>query len=220
MSERKDSRKGDRLFAAVASFLVRPFSDLACLIGWIGSSIVFLGFSSIIGGPSEGDAAVSVYSTWAVAHGRLACAYPATTTFHFPSIADPYTYIAPLYPLLSGAVASLTRIGHAVPFPNANQMGPTVPRPWWQCSNWSSQSGAILPTVRIGYICWLPLMIGAIFLIRSAGRGKSGWEIVALFLLALLPPVMECLTDYFHPQDLLALAFVLMATAASCEVDG
>ena len=214
MSEEQNVRAGDRLFAAVASWLIRPLSDLACLIGWIFSSIVFLGLTSFVGGPAEGDAAVSVYSTWAIAHGRLACAYPATTTFHFPSIANPYTYIAPLYPLLSGAVASLARIGHAVPFPTSYQMGPHCSKALAAMFQWSGQAGAILPTVRIGYLCWLPLMIGAILLLRAAGRGNCGWEMASLFLLAILPSVMECLTDYFHPQDLVAMAFVLFAIAS------
>lgn len=213
MSHAPDVKAGDRFFDTVAAWLVRPISDLLCLIGWIASSIVFLGFASLVGGPTEGDAAVSVYSTWAIAHGRLACAYPSATTFHFPSIADPYTSIAPLYPLLSGAVASLTRIGHAVPFPTSYQMGPNCSKALAAMFKWSGHSGAILPTVRIGYLCWLPLMIGAIALLRAAGRGKCGWEIAALFLLAILPPVMECLTNYFHPQDLAAMGFVLLAIA-------
>ena len=213
MSIAPDVKVGDRFFVAIASWLLRPLSDLACIIGWIGSSIVFLGFTALVGGPTEGDAAVSVYSTWAIAHGRFACAYPSATTFHFPAIADPYTYVAPLYPLLSGAVASLARIGHAVPFPTPYQMGPNCSRALVAMFNWSGHSSAILPTVRIGYLCWLPLMIGTIALLRSAGRGKCGWEIASLFLLALLPPVMECLTNYFHPQDLVAMAFVLLALA-------
>jgi hypothetical protein len=198
---------------ATAAWLVRPLSDLACIIGWIVSSIVFLGFTAFVGGPTEGDAAVSVYSTWAIAHGRLACAYPGATTFHFPAIADPYTYVAPLYPLLSGVVASLARIGHTVPFPTASQMRPDCSRALAAMFIWSGHSAAILPTIRIGYLCWLPLMIGAIAVLRSSGRGKCGWEIASLLLLAMLPPVMECLTNYFHPQDLVAMALVLLAIA-------
>jgi hypothetical protein len=213
MSEKQDVRASDRPFAAVASWMLRPLSDLVCFIGWVASTVVFLGLTSFVGGPTEGDAAVSVYSTWAIAHGRLACAYPGATTFHFPSIADPYTYVAPLYPLFSGAVAFLARIGHAVTFPTLNQTGPHCSRALVAMFSWSSQSGAILPTVRIGYLCWLPLMIGAIALLRVAGRGNCGWETTSLFLLAVLPPVMECLTNYFHPQDLLAMGLVLMSIA-------
>jgi hypothetical protein len=213
-SEERDVRAGEGLFGALAAWLIRPLSDLACLIGWIVSSIVFFGLTSFVGGPAEGDAAVSVYSTWAIAHGRLACAYPGATTFRFPSIADPYTYIAPLYPLFSGAVAALARIGHAVPFPTSSQMGPHCSTAAVAMFRWSGQAGAILPTVRIGYLCWLPLMIGAILLLRAAGRGNSGWEVAALLFLAILPSVMECITDYFHPQDLLAMGLLLIAVAA------
>jgi hypothetical protein len=213
MNEQQGTRPGDGLFAAIGGWLLRPLSDLACLIGWTVSSIVFLGLTSWVGGPAEGDAAVSVYSTWAIAHGRLACAYPTASMFHFPSIANPYTSIAPLYPLFSGTIASLTRIGHSVPFPTSSQMGRHCTTALVAMFHWSSKVGAILPTVRIAYLCWLPLMIGAILLLRAVGRGNSGWEVATLLLLAVLPPVMECLTDYFHPQDLLAMGFVLMAIA-------
>lgn len=215
LSERQNTRVGDPVFAAIHSWLLRPLSDFACLIGWIMSSIVFLGLGYLTGGPSEGDAAVSVYSTWAIAHGHLACAYPMATTFRFPSISDPYTYIAPLYPLFSGAVSSLSRIGHAVPFPTSIQMGPHCSKALVAMYGWSSQSGAILPTVRIGYLCWIPLMIGIIALLRAAGRGKCGWEIATVLFVAMLPTEVECLTNYFHPQDLFAMAFVLLAVAGA-----
>ena len=35
---------------------------------------LFVGLIALVGGVVVGDAAVSIYSTWAVAHGELACA--------------------------------------------------------------------------------------------------------------------------------------------------
>ena len=77
----------------------RPLSALGCFIGWIVSTALFFGLSALLGGPSEGDAVESLYSTWAVAHGHFSCVYPLKAAHHVASIARPTTFIAPLYPL-------------------------------------------------------------------------------------------------------------------------
>src|ERR1019366_2818573 len=101
--------------AALASWLDRPLSRLWCVIGWLTSSALFVGIIAMLGGPSESDANEFVYSTWAIAHGHLACAYSPGTVLNLPGISKPGPFIAPLYPLLSGAVAALLRIGHSIP---------------------------------------------------------------------------------------------------------
>jgi hypothetical protein len=67
--------------------------------------------------------------------------------------------------------------------------------------------------LRIGYVGWLVLAAGFIAWLRVTGRGRCGWEVVGLFLLASLPPVTMCLAEYFHPQDMIAMGFVLVGLA-------
>jgi hypothetical protein len=202
------SRRG----SLIASWLIRPISSIWCVFSWLGASAIFFGLADALGGPTEGDAAESVYSTWAVAHGHLACIYPQGT-FRTNNLADPFALTAPLYPLLSGAVAALLRIGRSVAFPSTNQLGPQCSTAFREMFGWSVKSSAILPTIRLSFIVWPILLGGTIMLLRAVGRGRCGWEPMAVFLLACTPPVLMCLVSFFHPQDLLAMGLALGALA-------
>ncbi len=195
------------------SWMDRPLSALGCFIGWIVSTALFFGLSALLGGPSEGDAVESLYSTWAVAHGHFSCVYPLKAAHHVASIARPSTFIAPLYPLLSGAVAALLRIGHDVAFPSTPQLGPNCSAAVTAMYHWSLSSNAVLPSIRIAYLGWLILMGGTIALLRASGRGRTRWEVAALLLLAVAPPALESIVIYLHPQDLIALGLILGALA-------
>jgi hypothetical protein len=202
---------------ATASWLDRPLSRRQCQIGWLFAIIVFLALTALIGGPVQGDASVSVYSTWLIAHGHLACAYEVHRDNSLPGLINPFTRIAPLYPLLSGVVAAILRLGHSVPFPSAAQLGPHCSTATLAVFHWAVNSQVISPTIRIGYLTWLPLMAGVIALLRVSGRGRCRWEPLMLLLVAIVPPVAMCLTEYFHPQDLLAMGLILIGVARARE---
>jgi hypothetical protein len=206
---------GERKRPSVADLLDRPLSSFWCLMSWIASTIVFVGLSALLGGPTQGDVAETVYGTWSIAHGNLSCAYPSSGGTHLNDLARPLALAAPLYSLLSGAVAALLRIGHSVAFPTSESFGPGCSTGFLAMYHWSIRSDAILPTIRIGYIVWLPLLAGVVALLRASGRGHRGWEPLAALLVAATPSVLQCLTFYFHPQDLLALGLILIAIAFS-----
>ncbi len=190
-------------------WLARPLSTRSCFVGWLVSTILFIAATAVLGGPVQGDAAVSVYSTWAIAHGHFACAYSPRGTYDFPPFVRPYAMIAPLYPLISGGLLGLMHATNTVPFPTTAQLGRNCSTALVAIYHWSFRSDLIVNTIRCGYLVWLPLLGGAILLLRAGGRGRSRWEPATLCSLALLPPVLECLLTYFHPQDLLALGLVL-----------
>ena len=79
--------------------------------------------------------------------------------------------------------------------------------------NWSLRTNVIDPTINVGYLIWLPLLVGAILVLRATRRGHTRWEPFALLGLAVLPPVLECLLTYFHPQDILAIGLALCSIA-------
>lgn len=197
----------------VYAWLNQPLRASWCIIGWIAATIVFMVVVQLLGGPTQDDVSVSAYSTWSVAHGHLACVYSPLSTHYFPPIASPYTMIAPLYPLISGAVLGITHAWGSAPFPTMAQLGPGCSHALVAIMNWSFKTNVIGPTIEVGYLMWLPLMVGAILLLRSSGRGRTRWEPVSLFGLAVLPPVLECLVTYFHPQDLLAIGLALSSLA-------
>ena len=141
-----------------------------------------------------------MYSTWAIAHGHLACAFPANTA---------YAYAAPGYPLASGAIAALTRVGSSLPFPSTAALGPHCATALPAMSEWSSKTGALSATVDIGYIGWLFLMAGTVAFLHAVGRGRCRWEPLTLIVLACLPPVWGAIETVFHPQDLMAMGLAL-----------
>jgi hypothetical protein len=193
-------------FSKWKSRLEQPLSQGWCALGWLFSTTVFVGLTRLIGGLTTGDASDSVNTTWAIAHGIPSCGYAAGNQFGLP-------YTGPFYPLLSGGLAAALRIGQSAPFPTRGQMGSHCSTAIVAMYHWSVRSHALLPTVRIGYVTWFILMGGVVAVLRASGRGRCGWEPVALVFVALAPPVYMCLHEYFHPQDLAALGLVLAGIA-------
>jgi hypothetical protein len=188
------------------SRLEMPLSQWWCALSWFVASATFVGLTRLLGGVTTGDASDSVNTTWALAHGIPSCGYASGNQFGLP-------YTGPLYPLLSSGVAALLRIGHSTPFPTRTQMGPHCSTAIMAMYHWSVRSHALLSTVQIGYVSWFLLMGGVVALLRATGRGRCGWEPVALMIVAIAPPVYMCLHEYFHPQDLAAMGLVLAGIA-------
>jgi hypothetical protein len=186
--------------------LDRPLSAKWCVIGWLVASAIFVGFVRLLQGPTDADSVVSVYSTWAIAHGQWACAYPSDKGGGFP-------FIGPLYPLLSGGLAALTHVGGSLPFPSPSTMGPHCANAVEAMTHWSMRSNADQSTVRLGYLSWLFLAGGVVALLRAVGRGRCGREPLALALIACSPAVWMPLQQYFHPQDILAVGLILGSLA-------
>src|ERR1700722_12924191 len=195
--------------------LDRPLSTAGCILGWVIASIVFLGFTACIGGPVQGDSALSVFTTWAIAHGNVACAYSLSGVHNLPTLARPNAYLPPLYPLFSSGVLALTHVTYNVPFPTSAQLGAHCLTSDAAMFQWASRANAIMPTIRIGYLTWIALMAGTISLLRASGRGRSGWEPATLLFLAVSAPVFESLTEYFHPQDIIAMGLILGSLACA-----
>jgi Glycosyltransferase family 87 len=190
-------------FARLDRTFSSPLSNVFCVLGWCVATALFVTIVNLLGGPTSGDANVSVFVTWSLAHGHLACGYPA------PGVLG-YAPTAPLYPLLTGVLAALFRIGHHVPFPSSSQLGANCVHSTAAINHWALAANAWSPTLRLGFIGWLFLMAGVITLLRSSGRGRCGWEPLTLILVACTPPVVMCLAQYFHPQDMVALGLALM----------
>lgn len=203
-----------RCETSIRSWLIRPVSDFWCVMSWIGASALFFALCQLLGGPTESDAAETVYGTWLVANGHLSCIYPAISAGQFNDIASPFALTAPLYPILSGVAAAVFRIGHAVSFPSDGALGVQCRNAFQSVYTWSVHANAITPTIHESYFVWIALLGGTVALIRSSGRGRSSSEVGAVFLVACLPTVLMCITYYLHPEDLLATGLCLAGTAA------
>jgi len=193
----------------------RRLSSLGCVIGWIVSTICFFGVSFALGGPSEGDATESAYSTWAIEHGRFACTYFHLTGATFAHPLRPDALMAPLYPLVAGAFAALFRIGSHTPFPTIAQMGPHCVNAVAAMSHWQYNSAAIMPTINLSYLVWPVLLTAIIVLVRASGQGHTGWEVVAGLTAGCSPLIFDSFVGFFHPEDILALSLIMLGLAAT-----
>ena len=203
---RETAPDGNRWLPALTDELNRPLSNWFCVLGWLASAGLFVALVAIFLGPSITDVDESTFSTWAIQHGQIACAYPAVSEPNEPPV-------APLYPLLSAGIAAVTQIGHRTPFPSTAALGPSCHNADNAMHHWYLRSAALIPTTWIGCVCWLALMAGVIAWLRASGRGRTGWEPLTLLVVAGLLPVWMCVQSYFHPQDLLALGLALSAMA-------
>jgi hypothetical protein len=162
--------------------------------------------ATLWGGPTSADAPAPDNTTWLIAHGDFGCAYP-------PAGSVVYQTTAPLYPLISGGLAAVARIGHTQSFPSSLQMGRACSQAAAALYQWSFDSNALAPTLRLGYVSWLALLAGVVFLMRALRKGGTRLEVVTLALVACVPSVYMPLFQYFHPEDLLATGFALVGVA-------
>ena len=188
-------------------WLDRPLGGWSCVLGWLIALVIFVGLTTLFGGLTELDALLSTYSSWFIAHGNFACAYP-------PGSSVGIALTAPLYTLVSGGLSFLFGVGHGVTFPTQPVLGSRCLTWLGPIRHWSTQTSALTPTLRFGYLGWLALMVGVVAMLRACRRGKTGWEPLTLILIACTPPVFMCLQSLFHPQDLLAMGLILCGVAS------
>jgi uncharacterized membrane protein len=165
-----------------------------------------LAISTLWGGPTSADAPAPDNTTWLIAHADFGCAFP-------PTASVVYQTTAPLYPLISGGLAAVEHIGHSLAFPSSPQLGSQCSTAVVAIYQWSFHSGALVPTLRLGYLSLLALLAGVVSVIRAFTKGGTRLEVMAIALVACLPSVYMPLLQYFHPEDLLAIGLALVGVA-------
>jgi hypothetical protein len=198
-----------------ARMLDRRLQGRQCVLAWVVATVIFVGMIALLGGPTENDATESAYSTWAVAHGDFACTYPplpAHGSAFLPSW-GPEPNVSPLWPLVSGGFEALTSVGSSQRFPSAAALGTSCAHAYVAMYPWAHNSFALVPTIGFGYLSWCAVLAGVVALIRASGRGRSGWEVAGVILVALTPLVWQPVLDEYHPQDLLAMGLILLGLA-------
>ena len=70
------SQRADNEKPTLGAWLDKPLAGGWCMLGWVVATALFVALATLSGGPGRVDAAESVYSTWAVAHGQLSCRVP------------------------------------------------------------------------------------------------------------------------------------------------
>jgi hypothetical protein len=155
----------------------------------------------INGSGVPGDTGEVVAPGTALLHGEPKCAYP-------PQL---HSSVPPLYPLFEAGAMAITGIGRTgVPpgWETNPRCGPARPVP-------GHRSTAIWPILAIGLLMWPALLLGFHLVIRASRRGHTRWEILGACLLAAMPQLTGPLVEFFHPEDLLAMALILASVAAA-----
>ena len=132
-----DDEHDDQWLPSLTERLNRPLSARYCVVGWLASIVLFVVVFAVTGPPIS-DTHETIYGTWAIAHGDIACAYPSVSQPGEPPA-------PPLYPLLSGGIAALAGIGHGTPFPSAAALGPGCDKGLAAMDLWFPRSGALHP---------------------------------------------------------------------------
>ncbi len=195
--------------------LAKPLSGGWCLASWFVATAIFVGAVVLLGDPTWSDAVESLYPTWAIAHGSLACSYPPGSAANFSQVYQPVPSVPPLWPLISGGLSALTGIGHAVPFPTQHAFGASCTNGYTKMYRWALESNVLSATLRLGYSSWVVLLAGFIALLRAVGRGRTRWEAFGAVFLAPVPIVWMPILFEFHPQDLVAVGLGLAGTACA-----
>ena len=198
----------------VRHWLARPLSGAAPVVVLVAAlaSVAMLAWA--VDGPALGDASLSIFTTWLIAHANLACAYPAKLT-------SPHTYVtsvltSPLYPMIAAAFVYILRIGHGVPFPNAAEIGHACANTYTALDTWANNAYALQPTLWIGMVSWVALVV-ALFVYLKVNGDFTRRRAVVLIVGALGAPVYLALMIYFHPQDLLALSFIVFSLVGAAR---
>ncbi len=170
--------------------------------GWLLSTVVFVGLVYALGGPTVSDSISTSFPTWAIAHGDVACAYPATA---------PFPQVDTLYPIIAGGLSALFGIGHGIAFPTAAQLGPHCSHAVGSISAWSNKGNIVAATDRLAFVGWLFLTGGVMLFLRETGRRGQRWVLAALMLMAISPPILDGIYVDLHPEDFIALGLGLIA---------
>jgi hypothetical protein len=141
-----------------------------------------------------GDTWESAVPALAIEHGLLECAYPARAESAVP----------PLYPLVAAGILAVSRAGNG-PLPVTWEVAVSCDKRGGHGSVHASE----WPFLLTGLVGWPVLAVGSILVLGAGGLRRTRWELFALGLIACLPFVAGALLPFFHPEDLLAMGFIL-----------
>ena len=186
------SRRGSHTPSPAA--VVSSVSSATVLL--FGSLAVWYRVDHGPGGPvaPTGDTWESAVPALAIEHGLLECAYPARAVSSVP----------PLYPLVAAGILAATGAGNG-PLPVTWEVAVSCDHRGGRGSVHASE----WPFLLTGLLGWPVLVLGCVFVLGAAGLRRTRWELFVLCLVACLPALAGALVVSFHPEDLMAMGFIL-----------
>ena len=197
-----------------ASGAVRTRFDLtrdshwsAIILAVVAGGAIYWFIVELAGGFAKDDSYSVLYSSVMFSHGYWSCAYRSMPSYLPQS--------GPVYPLVSAAVQWITRLGFSTGYLTPSQIGPS-------CHNAFNIFGRLTrgtdvspfyPVLPTAMVAWFALTLSALAIFRTSvlRSTRSIWLIPLAF--ALTPPLIFCVQEYYHPQDIWALAMAFTAVA-------
>lgn len=185
------------------SRLLRIFWVQSILAVFFGG-VLYWWIVQIMGGFNSGDAESTLYSSVMMSHGYWSCTYRG-----FPSS---YTVSGPIYLMASALAQWITRAGFSSSL-TASSLGSHCQYSFNAYVQWSSNPSAYYAALRTGIVAWFALCVSGVGLLRCSNlpRNRSVWLLAITF--AVTPPLIFCVQEYYHPQDVWALAMLFAATS-------
>ncbi len=178
-------------------------STLVVFFGGVG----YLGTVMLTGGFTRSDANASMYSAVMFSHGHWSCAYR--------SIPNSQPLAGPVYSAVSGLAQWISHAGFSSSYLTSSQIGTDCQHAYASYLAFIGVgNGAGYESVlRTALVAWFALTLSGIAILRTTPlRSTRITWLIPLFF-ALTPPVIFCVQEYYHPQDLWALALAFAAVA-------
>jgi len=172
------------------------------------ATALYVSVVTLLGGFQTGDASETVYPSILMAHGQLACAYPASNPFPVPMA-------GPGYAVWTAAAQWLLHLGYVPAFPSPSAFGVNCSQASGALAQWLHLSGVYWSVIHLSVLAWIALALSAHYLLGATGLHGRRQAWIAPLALAVTPAVFMAVQEYFHPQDQLALALVFVAVGAS-----
>lgn len=180
--------------------------ELPTALRWLLYGLValcFVGVVSLRGGPAVADASDVVVPSTQLSHGQLAAAADHPGNPNPPGyVVFAAAFTAVLRPLIGSSDWCVHTFSGCESSPLDGAARAAAPGPWYR-----SQAAIALGA-------WLVLEASLVALFAALGRGGTLVEATCLFVVALSPATSDTVVSFFHPQDLLCCALVVLAETA------
>ena len=180
--------------------------ELPRALRWLVYGLValcFVGVVSLRGGPAVADASDVVVPTTELSHGQLSAAADHPGNPNPPGYAVFAAALAALFrPVIGSSDWCVHTPAGCESSPLDGSAGRASPGPWYR-----SQAA-------IALVAWMVLEASLVALFAALGRGGTLVEASCLVMVAVSPATSDTVVSFFHPQDLLCCAFVVLAATA------
>ncbi len=190
-----------------APWALRRASAGATGVVFVVSFIVFILLVERTWGINSSDSGTVLPTATLWAHGLGGCALVT------PAGASTYPLSGPVFPLLDAFLQWVLRLGRSPPFP-AHLAAHHCANAYSGAFTWVTTVPLGNQELNVGLVTWPVLALGALSFLRTTPGSHTRSEWLLLGVLALSPGAVFAFTDYYHPEDLLALGLLLACAGA------